>query len=52
MVYFKEVWPWNEFEKFVVFSTIRLKDEVNFFIRRFLEVFYFRSAFIDVIGSC
>ena len=52
MVSFKEVWPWNEFERFVVFSTIRLKGEVNFFIRQFLEVFYFPSAFIDVIESC
>ena len=52
MVSFKEVWSWNEFERFVVFSTIRLKGEVNFFIRQFLEVFYFPSAFIDVIESC
>ena len=52
MASFKEVWPWNEFERFVVFSTIRLKGEVNFFIRQFLEVFYFPSAFIDVIESC
>ena len=48
MVSFKEVWPWNEFERFVVFSTIRLKAEVNFFIREFLEVFYFPSDFIVV----
>ena len=32
MVSFKEVWPWNEFERFVVFSTIKLKGELNFFI--------------------
>ena len=51
MVPFKEVWPWNEFERFVVFSTIRLKDEVKFFIREFLEVFYFPSAFTVVIES-
>ena len=42
-------WKWNEFERFVVFSTIRLKDKVNIFIRKFLEVFYFLSAFIVVI---
>ena len=46
MVSFKEVWPWNEFERFVVFSTIRLKASVNIFIRDFLEVFYFPSDFI------
>ena len=41
MVPFKEVWPWNEFEGIaVLFSSIRLKGEVNFFIREFLEVFY------------
>ena len=45
MVYFKEVWPWNKFERFVVLSTIRLKAEVNFFIREFLEIFYFPSDF-------
>ena len=50
MMYFKEVWLWNEFERFVVFSTIRLKlkAEVNFFIRKILEVFYFPSNFILV----
>ena len=35
MVSFKEIWSWNEFEKFVVFSTNRLKNEVNFFIKKF-----------------
>ena len=49
MVSFKEVWPWNEFEKFVLFNTIRLKGGVNFFITEFLEVFYFPSAFIFII---
>ena len=48
MVSFKEVWLWNEFEKFVVISTIRLKADVNFFIREFLEVVYFPSDFIFV----
>ena len=49
MVSFKEVWPWNELEKFVVlFSNIRLKGEVNFFIIEFLELFYFPSAFIGI----
>ena len=51
MVSFKEVWPRNEYEKFVLFSTIRLKGEINFFIRKILEVFYFPSAFIFVIES-
>ena len=46
MVFLKQVWPWNEFERFVVFSTIRTKGEVNFLIREFLEVFYFLSGFI------
>ena len=47
MVSFKDVWLWNEFEKFVVFSsTIRPKGEVNFFIVELLEVFYFLSDFI------
>ena len=40
MMSFKEVWSWNEFEKFFIFSTITLKDEVNFLIREFLGVFY------------
>ena len=51
MVSFKEIWPWNKFEKFVVFSTIRLKAKVNFFIREFLEVFYFPSDFIVVVEN-
>ena len=54
MVSFKEVWnewKWNEFERFVAFSTIRLKDEVSFFIREFSKVFYFLSAFIVLIES-
>ena len=46
---FKEVWSWNEIESFVIFSTIRMKGEVNFFIREILKVFYFRSAFIVVM---
>ena len=48
MVSFNEALPWNEFEKFVVFSTIRLKAEVNFFIKEFLEDFYFPTDFIVV----
>ena len=48
MVSFKEVWPWNEFESFFIFSTTKLKAEVNFFIRENLEVFYFPSDFIIV----
>ena len=35
-------------KKFVEFSLIILKVEVNFFIREFLEVFYFPSDFIVV----
>lgn len=46
---FKEVSPRNEFKRPIVFVTIRLTSEVNFFIRKFLEVFYFPSAFIFVI---
>ena len=38
----------NGFEIFVVFSTIRLRSKVYFFIREFLEVFYFPSNFIVV----
>ena len=41
MVFLKEVWPRSEFERFVVFSTIRLKGEVNFFIREFWKSFTF-----------
>ena len=52
MVFFKEVWPWNKFERFfVLFSTVRLQGEVNFIIfliREFLEVFYFPSTFIGI----
>ena len=32
MVSLKELWPWNELENFVVFSTNRVKDAVNYFI--------------------
>ena len=38
----------NLLKKFVEFSLIILKAEVNFFIREFLEVFYFPSDFIVV----
>ena len=48
---FKDVWPWNEFERFVVFSTIRLEAEENFFIREFLEGFYFPCDFIVVVEN-
>ena len=41
MAFLREAWLWNEFESLVVFSTIRLKGEVNFFIEQFFEVFYF-----------
>ena len=51
IVSFKEVWPWNGFERFSVFITIRLKYKVNFFNREFLEDFYFSNAFIVVIKS-
>ena len=54
MLSFKEVqieWKWSEFERFVVFSTITLNDEVNFFIREFFEIFYFPNAFSVVIES-
>ena len=47
MVFFKEVCP-NEFERFVVFSTIRLEAAVNVLIREFFLVFYFPSDFIVV----
>ena len=36
-------------ERFVVFITIILKDEISFFIRELLVVFYFPSAFIFAI---
>ena len=37
---FKDFSARNEFERFFVsFSAVRLKGEVNFFIRQFLEVF-------------
>ena len=50
MVSFKEVWSWNEFERFVVFSTIRLKAAVNR-SKEFFEVFYFPSDFIVVVEN-
>ena len=40
-VYLNEVWSWNKFERYVVVSTIRLKGEVNFFIREFWKSFTF-----------
>ena len=51
MVSFNEVGPWNEFERFVVLSTTRLKDDVNFFIREFLEVFYLPSDCIVALEN-
>ena len=48
MAYFKEVWPWNEFERFAIFSTIKLKGEVNFFIREFL-LSYFTLSFTFLV---
>ena len=45
-----EVKPWNEFKNFV-FSIIRLKGEVSFFISEFFEVFCFPTAFIVVTES-
>ena len=48
---FKEFWSGNEFEWFVIFSNIRVKDEVNFFIRELLEIFYFPSSFIVELES-
>ena len=45
---FKEFWPWYEFERFVVFSTIRLKAVVNMFIRAFIEDFTFIVNFVVV----
>ena len=45
MVLLREVWTWNEFERFVVFSTIRLEGDVNFFIREFSGIFNIPSDF-------
>ena len=36
-----KVWPWNKLKGFML-SVIRLEDEVNFFIEKFLQVFCFR----------
>ena len=41
MVSFKEIWPWNEFERFLVFGIIRLKTVVNVFIGEFFQSFTF-----------
>ena len=61
MASFYEVWVRDErfvvfsrfvlFKKCVVSSTIKLKNEVNLFIREFLEEFYFPSVFIAGIES-
>ena len=50
MASFKKIWAWNEFDSlFVSFSTVRLKSEVNFFIREFLKILYFpNSPFIGI----
>ena len=37
MVYLKEFWPRNEFERFVIVSTVRLKGDVKFFGRFLLS---------------
>ena len=37
--------------KLVLFSIITLNDEVNFFVREFLEDFYFLSAYVVVMES-
>ena len=47
----KENEMYLEKKMFVAFSTVRLKNEVSFFIREFSKVFYFLSAFIVVIES-
>lgn len=38
MVSFKEVYPWNELERYVLCNTIILKDEKKLFTREFLEL--------------
>ena len=48
MIFLKEFWPWSEFERFRIFSTIELKGEVKFLIRELLEVCYFPSDFMVV----
>ena len=45
MVNLKEVWPWTKFERCVVVSAIRLKGEVNFFMREFWKSFAFLVIF-------
>ena len=42
-------YPSKKFGHEINFITIRLQDEVNFFVREFLEDFYFPSTFIVVI---
>ena len=49
MAFLKEIGALNEFERFVVFSTIRLKGEVNLFTREFLDIFYFPADFTVVV---
>ena len=43
VVFVKEVWQWNEFKRLCVFSSTRLKCEVNLFVRDFSDVFYLAS---------
>ena len=50
-VSFHKVWPLNKLKGFNVFSVIRLKDEVDFLIVKFLEVFYILSALVIVAKS-
>ena len=45
MVAFYKIWPWNKLKQLNVLRVIRLKGEVNFFMKRFLEVLYFPSTF-------
>ena len=47
-----QVWQRNKFESFVVVGTIRLKREVNFFIRELWKSFTFLpSDFIIVVEN-
>ena len=43
LVSFYKVWSWNKL-KGLVFSVIRLENEVNFLIGKFLQFLYFPST--------
>ena len=50
-VIFDDICPCNEFERFVILLVIILESKINFFVRKFLEVFNLFYTSIIVIKN-